>query len=347
MKMYRALAVRSILASGVVAAIVFILLVLFAPDAVPFSSNNYGWNGIQQISSHYHIAPVSSLVGLQPKHSVLLLLQPTLNYSQADASVVEQFVRGGGVVLVASSSDEANGLLQAIGTGVRVESQYAINDPTYNWKSSVLPTVLVLPGAAQEFGFLGGVNGIALNAPSPLLVQPGSPTKVVAISSPASREVNRSTTSLQGLLGGSTPVTIGSLPTVVAERIGNGSLIIAGDSQLFTNSVWTLADNQALARDLMANSTVYLDTSHWQPNTGEGVKAMLGSAYAVFSGIPLRYALVALFVGALIIIVPSFIELRTETKTEPRGIVSGQRIFNKEVIDRVRKDREKYGVQSE
>jgi len=39
--------------------------------------------------------------------------------------------------------------------------------------------------------------------------------------------------------------------------------------------------------------------------------------------------------------------LRTETKTEPRGIVSGQRTFNKEVIDRVRKDREKYGVQSE
>jgi hypothetical protein len=348
MKVSGALAARSILASLVIALIVFILLVLLAPDAIPFSSNNYGWNGIQQVSSHYTITPVSSLSGLQTEHSVLLLLQPTVNYSQGDASAVEQFARGGGVVLAAGNSGVVNGLLQSIGAGVSVESQYAINDPTYNWRSGEFPTVLVYPGTAQQFGFLAGVNGIALDAPSPLKVEAGSQVQVLAISSSVSDEVNRSGGSpLTGILGGPAPVATGSFPAVVAERIGNGSLVIVGDSQLFTNSVWTLADNQVLARNLMANSTVYLDTSHWQANTGENVKAAFGSAYALFSGVPLRYALVALFVGAAIIILPSFTEMRGEAEREPKTRVPTQRTFNKDLIERVRKDREKYGIQPE
>jgi hypothetical protein len=347
-KVSRTIATRSILASLVIALIVFILLVLFAPDAVPFSSNNYGWNGIQQVSSHYTITPVNSLAGLQPDHSVLLLLQPTVNYSQGDASSVEQFVRGGGVVLVAGSSGTVNGLLQSIGTGVQVESQYAINDPVYNWRSSEFPTVLVLPDIAGQFGFLMGVTGVALDNPSPLKVEAGSQVQVLAISSPLSREVNRPGGSpLTPLLGGPAPVATGSFPTAVAEKIGNGSLVIVGDSQFFTNSVWTLADNQVLARNLMANSTVYLDTSHWQPNTGEGVKAAFGSTYASFSGFPLRYILVAAFVGAAIVILPGFTELRSEARKEPNRLVPAQRTFNKETIERVRKDREKYGIQPE
>jgi uncharacterized protein DUF4350 len=342
------LVARSILASLVVALIIFILLVLLAPDAVPFSSNNYGWNGIEQVSAHYTITPVSSLVGLQPERSVLLMLQPTVNYSQGDASAVKQFARGGGVVLVAGSSSLVNRLLQSIGAGVLVQSQFAINDPAFNWRSSDFPTVLVLPNTAQQFRFLTGVNGIALDSPSPLKVEAGSKVQVLAISSPLSHEGSRANESpLIGLLGGSPPVATGSFPTVVAERIGNGSLLIIGDSQFLTNSVWTLADNQVLARNLMANSSVYLDTSHWQPNTGEGVKAALGSAYALFSGVPLRYMLVALFVGASIVILPSFTELRGEGKVESRRLMPAQRTFNKEVIERVRKDREKYGVQSE
>ena len=348
MKVSRALAARSILASLVIALIIFILLVLFAPDASPFSSNNYGWNGIQQVSSHYAITPVSSLAGLQPEHSVLLLMQPTVNYTQGDASAVERFAQGGGVVLVADSSGGVNGLLQAIGAGVRVESQYAINDPTYNWGSEGFPTVLVLPNAVQQFGFLAGVNGIALDTPSPLKVEAGSDAQVLAISSPVSSEVNRSGTSLlTSLLGGPAPVATGSFPTIVAEKIGNGSLVVIGDSQFLTNSVWTLADNRVLARNLMTNSTVYLDTSHWQPNTGQGVKAALGSAYALFSGVPLRYLLAAMFVGAAIVILPGFTALRGEVKREPKTRVLTQRTFNKELIERVRKDREKHGVQPE
>jgi Domain of unknown function (DUF4350) len=348
MRVSRGVALRSVLASLVVGTIAFILLVEFAPNSLPFSTDNYGWNGLQQVASHYVITPVSSLGGLQPQHSVLLLLQPTVNYSQSDAKAVEQFAQGGGIVLVGSSSGAADSLLGGIGSGVRVEGQYAINDQVYNWKSSSLPTILVLPGAGQQFSYLGKVNGIALNSPSPLIVEPDSQAQVVAISSPLSSEVNRNTgPSLGGLIGGPIQVSAGSFPEVVVDRIGSGGIVIVGDSLLFTNSAWTLADNQVLARNLMANSTVYLDTSHWQPNTGEGIKAVLGSTYAMFSGAPLRYLLVLAFAGASIVILPSLAELRGEDKSEQSRRFPKRTILNKEALERIRRDREKYGVQPE
>jgi uncharacterized membrane protein len=348
MKVSRGVALRSVLASLVIATIAFILLVEFAPDSLPFSTNNYGWNGMQQVVSHYSITPVSSLGGLQPQHSVLLFLQPTINFSQGDAIAVEQFAQGGGVVLIASSSGAANGLLRAVGVGVVVESQYAVNDPAYNWKGSAFPTILVFPGAGDQFSYFRGVSGIALDSPSPLVVEPGSHAQAIAMSSPSSAEVNRAVgPSLGGLIGGPTQVATGSFPEVVADRIGSGSIIIVGGSLLFANSVWTLADNQILAGNLMANSTVYLDTSHWQPNTGEGIKAALGSAYSTFSGVPLRYLIVLAFVGASVVILPSLAELRSEGRERPSRALPRRTNLSNEALERIRRDRERYGVQPE
>jgi Domain of unknown function (DUF4350) len=346
MRVSRGVALRSVLASLVVGTIAFIVLVEFAPDSLPFSTDNYGWNGMQQVASQYDITPVSSLGGLQPQHSVLLLLQPTINYSQSDARAVEHFAKGGGIVIIGSSSSAADSLLGAMGSGVRVEGQYAINDQVYNWKSSSLPTILVLPGAGQQFSYFGRVNGIALNSPSPLVVEPGSQAQVVAISSPLSNEVSRNTgPSLGGQIGGPNQISAGSFPEVVVDRIGNGSIVIVGDSLLFANSVWTLAYNQVLARNLMANSTVYLDTSHWQTNTGEGIKAALASAYATSSGAPLRYLLVLAFVGVSMVILPNLSELRGEGKAVSSRPFPKRSTLNKEALERIRKDREKYGVQ--
>jgi hypothetical protein len=131
---------------------------------------------------------------------------------------------------------------------------------------------------------------------------------------------------------------------VVAEKIGDGSIIVIGDSQLFTNSVWALADNRILAANLMTNSTVYLDTSHWQPNTDQGVRAALDIVSSWFSSYPLRYVTVIVFVAAAIFIVTGFSELNGKEEGEPKKSLITHITFNKEAIERVEKERRKHGV---
>jgi hypothetical protein len=134
---------------------------------------------------------------------------------------------------------------------------------------------------------------------------------------------------------------------VVGEKIGNGSLVVFGDSQLFTNSVLTHADNRVLAANLMNDSTVYLDTTHWQPNTDESIRAVFGSTYGLFSGVPFRYVLVAVFVAAAIFILSGFIELRRESGEKPMELLTTHRTFNKEALERVEKDKERHGIRPE
>jgi len=117
MNVGRSNSARGMLAAVVLAVIAFVLLVQYAPDSVAFSPNNYGWNGLQEVSSAYNVNFTTSLSSL-PAKSVLAILQPSVNFSSADASSVRSFLIGGGTVLVADKSGVANSLLQGIGSGI-------------------------------------------------------------------------------------------------------------------------------------------------------------------------------------------------------------------------------------
>ena len=288
---------RGMLAAALLAVIAFVLLVQYAPDSVAFSPNNYGWNGLQGVSSAYNVNFTTSLSSL-PAKGVLAILQPSVNFSSADANSVKNFLLGGGTVLVADKSGVANSLLHGIGAAITIESQYSISDPVYNWRAKSVPTALVLPSAGAAY--LANVSGIALNQPSPLALA-NSAASQVAITSQFSETQSGSK---------------GPFVVMASERIGAGTLIVVGDSQFLLNSEWTTANNKILIGNLFANTSVFIDASHWMssPLTSSTarVKTGLRQIYATISTVPLRYVFVLVMVGVALVLVPQMGEKEGE-----------------------------------
>jgi hypothetical protein len=300
---------RGILAAVILAILTFVLLVQYAPDSVAFSPNNYGWNGLHEVSSAYNVNFTTSLSSL-PNRAVLAVLQPNVNFSSAGAKSVKNFLLGGGTVLVADKSGVANSLLVGIGAAIAIESQYSISDPVYNWKARTVPTALVLPSARSAC--LVNVSGIALNQPSPLALA-NSEASPVAVTSQFS----------ETQVGAKGPFVV-----MASEKFGKGSLIVIGDSQFLLNSEWTIADNKVLIGNLFANKSVLIDASHWMnsPLTSSTaqMKAELRQIYATISAVPLRYVLVLLMVGVALVLVPSREESRNGQRQPRTAKASGE-----------------------
>lgn len=289
MRVGRRNAVRGVSAGVLLAVLAFTIIVQYAPDSVAFSPNNYGWNGMQEVASAYRLNLTASLASI-PSDGVLAIVQPSASFGPNDASSVKGFLGGGGTLLVADKSGVSNSLLRGIGSAITIDSRYSIIDQVFNWKAPSVPTALVLSIANDSL--LTHVRGIALNHPSPLIL--GGPDALkVAITSQFS--------SVQS--GARGPFVV-----VASERLGNGTLIVVGDSQFLMNSEWTIADNRIMIGNLFANRAVFIDTSHWSisPLTSSTaqVKARLNSLYGAISGIPTRYGFVLALVLVAFLLVP-------------------------------------------
>lgn len=333
--------VRVVASAAIIGLILFVALISLAPDAVAFSPNNYGWNGLQGIFSTYSVDPVGSISGVKlgENRSVLLIMQPVTQFSPSYAGKVSSFVEQGGTLVVADSEGSSNSLLREMGVAINIETQYAISDPVYNWRASSLPTALVLP-STELGGLLHGVRGIAMNRPSPLDI--GTGASAFAISSQLSFESNRSS---GGLVPGN-PKPIANGPFVVAayEMMGKGLVLVIGGSEFFTNSMSRVADNGALISNVLSNSKVFLDVSHWPANTAGNLKSFFDSAYASLSQFPFNLILTLCFVGVSLVLLPVFSGVVGARVREP--IWDHDTSFDEKILKRVRRDREKYGIVS-
>jgi hypothetical protein len=294
MKVHRGNSVRALLAAGALALIAFLFLAEYAPDTVALSPNNYGWNGLQGVASTYNVNFTTSLSSLPPK-GVLVIIQPSINFTNSESDHIRNFLASGGIVLVADNSGVSNYLLKTLGSSISIQSGLSISDRTYNWKSETVPTALVLPDVQARIAYLAGVEGIALSQPSPLTLSSTKATEV-AITSPFST----ASPTGEGITSMSGPFVV-----MADQSIGNGSLVVVGDSQFLINSEWTTASNRVLIGNLFTGTTVLIDASHWGASSTAQLKAELGSAFSFISAFPTRYVAVLLMVGFALGLVPS------------------------------------------
>jgi hypothetical protein len=324
--------INSLAGSVIIGILVFVFLVSYAPDGTPYSVNNYGWNGLHGVSSKYSIQEIGSLDNAPiSNNTVLLIIAPSSQFSSTDVSYAKQLVQLGGTIIIADSYGFTNSLMSEMGLGIQIQDKVVI-DSVYNWQSQNYPIALVNSVFSKSFPFLVNVTGIALSKPRTLLIT--SPLAIVlATSSAQSVETN----------GTSTSGVSGTFPLVAAEKLGNGFAIVIGDSSIFTDSVWTSANNQILIKNLMANSHVYLDTSHWPPNVATSLKSDFASAYSTLSEIPFRYFFSLVFVAVAILLLPMFTEIFSLKERNPEPVIT---MFNNDILSRVRRDRERYGIQS-
>ena len=323
MKGGRGNAARGVAAAGALAFLLFVVLVAYAPDSVALSPSNYGWNGLHDVATKYDLAFTTSLASISPS-AVLVVMEPSANYSARDAQNVREFLAGGGTLLVADKSGVANSLLEGLGVPISIQGGYAVDDPIYNWKATTVPTALVPPSSVVHFPRAANVTGLALNQPSPLKVSPGA--FVIGSTSQLSYEVEAGT---------SAKVASGPFAVAAAAKVGAGTVFVVGDPQLLFNSEWTSADNEVLIGNLFGGVKVLVDASHWSAgplsSSTAQLKAELGEAYAAVSAPPAAYAMTVMIVAAAMALVPA-----KEGPGAPAELAS----FRREVPRRGAKDTE-------
>lgn len=267
---------------GVLAALAFSLFIIAVmPSTDSYSLSNPYWNGMTILRQDFRPVQLSNMQNLTllypfADNYALLLIGPTLSYSQQDASYISNFLSKGGEVIIADDFGTGNQILQLLGLKSRF-SGILLVDPLYNIKAEQLPIITQVN--------LTGVRAIAFNYATYLNLSDSA--KVLAYSSPFSFG------DISGIGKYSPQDPQGPLPVMVEIQYGKGQIILIADSSLYLNSMINQQDNMASLSTLLQGRNAVIDTSHWVYSTPAQAKLLLFSAYEQVNSLGIKYDLAA------------------------------------------------------
>ena len=258
-------------------AIVLVSISMITPalsSTEDFSIFNSGWNGTSAlaISTYKSGKFVPSFVtratgtdievvqlgfeqlGLNASSSALVVIGPTLGFSESDGDTVRDFVRGGGVLFLADDFGTGNELLEGIGASTRI-SGTLVMDLAFDKK----PEFSVCFDLRTD-PLTRNVSSLLLNYPSSLSVDATS-TKTVAYSSIASWQDSNGNKERD--LGEPS----GPFPILAREKLGNGTVIVLSDPSVLINGMAKNLNNSVLDDNLISEistgrASVFFDESH-------------------------------------------------------------------------------------
>jgi hypothetical protein len=258
-------------------ALVLLMVSMITPvisTSTDFSIYNSGWNGTSKLAmSTYQLgkfAPSLTVqstgseisvvhldlaeIPLDPGTDALVITGPTEEFSAAEGSLVGDFVRRGGVLLLADDFGTGNSLLEGMNATSRF-SRTLLMDLAFDKKPEFSVCFTFTDDRLSE-----NVTSILLNHPSSLTVQ-GTATETIASSSIASwldTDANRAQDIGEPK---------GPFPVIARERLGQGSIILLSDPSVLINGMREHLDNAVLADNLLLEvgelrTAVYFDESH-------------------------------------------------------------------------------------
>jgi hypothetical protein len=239
-----------------------------------FSIYNSGWNGTSKLAKITYqtgkFAPTFQLrtngahvtiehVGLEqldldPAKSALVIIGPTTLFSALEGTVVGNFVKSGGMLLLADDFGTGNSLLEKMGASSRFSGDLIL-DLSYEKQ----PEFVVCFDIRND-DITRNVSYLLLNYASSIALNTSS-TQALAYSSLASwLDTNRDLYQQWGEPRG--PFSI-----LAKERIGLGTIVLLSDPSVLINGMSKYMNNSALATNLLAfisagRSQVFFDESH-------------------------------------------------------------------------------------
>jgi hypothetical protein len=261
----------------VIIIVVFVSLgtIWFYPSIQAFMTTNTLWNGINKFNAAYHVQNIDSVAALPstPVGTVLIAV-PYVPYTSAELALMQQFVQGGGKLILLDDFGYGNSFLEYIGTPVRFDNT-ALLDPLFNYKNESFPRILDFNGnvAASGIKIIAFDHGSALSGVAP--------SQALAWSSSMSfLDTNQNGNLDPGEAQG---------PFVVAASLslGAGTVDLVADSSLIMNAAPGTNDNNAFISYLMnasgAPATVLFDRAQVTKSTLDVSKIKLSTARGVLS----------------------------------------------------------------
>jgi hypothetical protein len=193
-------------------------------------------------------------------------------------------VRRGGTLVVADDyGPHANELLWQVGASARLDGR-PVRDTQSNYRSAAMPVAT----PAADHPFAEGVESLTLNHGT--VVEPGEATPLFNTSEHAYVDADRN-----GRLGPNETLEVHTVATV--EPVGEGQVVVVGDSSAFINAMVERPGNRAFLRALLSgHGTVVLDHSHT-----EDLSPAVFAVFALRESAALQLGLGTLAIGALAI----------------------------------------------
>jgi len=277
------LRLRSKLKRGYVATAALILSVLLLSltlvtpaisTTADFSIFNSGWNGTSELAistfKSGKFAPSFATratgtdidvvqlgfdqLALDPSESALVVIGPTRGFSGEEARIAGDFVRAGGILLLADDFGTGNQLLQGMGATSRISGSLVM-DLAFDKKPEFSVCFDLRPDPLTK-----NVSSLLLNYPSSISVN-ASTTSVLAYTSIASWQDSN------GNRERDAGERTGPFPMMVKEKLGNGTIVMLADPSVLINGMAKYLNNSALDENLVSEictgrSSVFFDENH-------------------------------------------------------------------------------------
>jgi hypothetical protein len=266
------------------------LLAALSTSSAAFSAYNSDWEGTSELRSTADLAGATVTVvhdtesyrDVSPEGTVAFVLAPESSYGPQDLARVREFVRRGGLLVVAGDyGPETNQLLRGLGATARLDGR-PLYDLQSNYRTGGMP---VAPEVANR-SHVAGVESLTLNYGT--AVRPNDATVLVNTSEYAYLDANRN-----GALDGDEG--LGPRPVVTVERAGAGRIVTVGDPSVFINAMIDRTDNRQFVRALASGrDRLLLDYSH----TGS-LPPLVLAVLLVRDSAAIQFGIGVLAVGAL------------------------------------------------
>ena len=265
------------------------LCVWFVPSFQDFMAGNTMWNGVRTFLVDFKATQTASLSSLPAdSRGTVLITVPYLDYTPEELARIEDFLDGGGMVLLADDFGYGNHVLDYLGVAPRFSGQPLL-DPLFCYKNQWLPKI-------TDFSSPHSFRVVVLNHAT--VLQNVNSSNVLAWSSATSYlDLNRSESWNENEPKG---------PFPIAARLsyGQGTLVLASDPSVMINSMINRQGNSAFVSYLFGlggdYSNVYFDISHLSATpldySKEGlgkIKEVLGTPYPLLAVMAAVFAVLA------------------------------------------------------
>lgn len=244
-----------------IALVVVIGLTLIASgitSSSAFDPYNMGWDGTSELRSTADEAELDVTIGretmaydsVSPHQTVAFVLAPDEQYDEEEVARISEFLENGGRVVIGTErKSKTNRLLRQLGVSARVGT-HTLRDEKEYYKSPELP----LAEPAEGHAFTEDVDIISMNIGT--TVTPNDATVIARSSEFAYIDSNEN-----GEL--ETNERVERVPVAVVESVGDGEVIVTGDSSIFINSMIDRTGNRRFTQNLMSErNMMLLDVSH-------------------------------------------------------------------------------------
>lgn len=228
------------------------LVVVGLTSTVVFGLYNPAWDGATDLREQLEADPdtdvellsdASEYEQLDANETVVFLIAPEEQYTDADAEQVRGFVeRGGTLVVLDNFATPSNALLAAVDAEARLDGR-TIRDELNHFQAPTMPVA----DNVTDHPLTTGVEAVTFNHAT--AIEPGNATVLVATS-----EFAYLTTTPDGELDAN--VTLASYPVATAESVERGDIVVVGDPSLTINAMLGESDNAAFLNALYSGHDV-------------------------------------------------------------------------------------------